>query len=44
MNLKGGFHGLIVLSWHLLGETEGNHEKPRLGWLVTMARFKPSTS
>jgi hypothetical protein len=43
--LKGGFHGLIeVLSWHFLGESEGNLEKPHSGQLMSLLRFESSTS
>jgi hypothetical protein len=41
--LETSRHGLIVvISWHLPGGTEENHEKLQSGELESQPRFKPS--
>jgi hypothetical protein len=42
-DLEGSRHGLIVvISWHLPGGIEENHEKLQSGELESQPRFKPS--
>jgi hypothetical protein len=49
MNWKGfgrkwSWPNFKVLSWHLPGGTEENHEKPQSGLLVSRPRFNPGPS